>query len=227
MGRFGADAEVAEVGEVGIGGPGTSLVGNVQSAAQHGGDVASGVGGQVGEMTNAGDVFGPTGVGGVDGFQGFAHGLVAGHVSVAPAAGVGIGGADEEIALPVPMVGEGIGFVNHQVLETTVAQRVAFFHGVEPADHALAAGGGTEFEFFEQRRERVGFIHLRDEGVGAHLGIVGFGDAEGVHALHGDTGAFEKLGGVGVGGGDVGREAVTFIEPVGLAEFAEDGATGG
>lgn len=227
LGGLGADAEVAEVGEFFVGRPGAAFVGDLKGRSHHGGDVALSVGGEIGEMSNAGDVLGPTGVHGVDGFKGFAHGFVAGDVSVALAAGVFVGDADEEITLPVTFVGQGIGFIDHQILEAAVAQSVAFFYGVEPADHTLATGGGTEFKFLEQRGERVSFIHLREERVGADLGVVGFGHAKRVHGLHGNTGAFKEFGRVGVGGGDVGGEAVAFVEPVGLAKFAEDSATGG
>jgi hypothetical protein len=134
--------------------------------------------------------------------------------------------ADQELALPVAAVGEGVGFVDHEILEAAVAEDVAFFHGVVPADHALATGAGAELDFLELDGERMGVVHLREEAVGADLGVVGFGDAEGVDGLHGDAGALEKLGRVGVRGGDVGREAVAFIEPVGLPEFPDDGVAG-
>ena len=45
--------------------------------------------------------------------------------------------------------------------------------------------------------------------------------------LDGDAGGLEELRRVGVGGRDVWGEARTLIEPVGLAEFADDAAVGG
>ncbi len=142
------------------------------------------------------------------------------------AGGVLVGGADEQFAVPRTRMGEGVELVDHQVLETAVAEGVAFFHGVIPADHALAAGAGAELEALEQGGERVGVVHLRKEGVGADLGVVGLRHADGVDPLDGHARALEKLGRIGVRGGDVGREAVAFVEPVGLAELAHNGAAG-
>ena len=117
--------------------------------------------------------------------------------------GVLVRGADEQLAAPLAGVGEGVGLVDHHILEPAVAQRVAFFHGVEPADHALAAGAGAELDALQPVRERVGVVHPRDEGVRAHLGVIGLGDAEGVDALHRNPRALEELGRVGVGRRDV------------------------
>lgn len=227
LGGVGADAEVAEVGEGGIRRAATSFVGDVEDGAHHCGDIATGVEGKVGEVADGGDILGPAGVAGVNGTEGFAHGLVTGDVGKALAGSVFVGDAKKEVAEPFAAVGEGVGLVDHEVLKPAVAEGVAFFHGVEPADHALAAGGGAELEALEERGERVSVIYLSDESVGADLGVVSFGDAESVNGLHGQAGALEELGREGVGGGDVGREAMTFVEPVGLAELADDGAAGG
>ncbi len=163
---------------------------------------------------------------GVDGLECFAHCLVAGDVAVDFAASVLVRGADEQIARPRAGVRECIGLVDHDVLKSAIAEGVAFFYGVEPADHALATSAGAEFDLLELNGERVCVAHLREEGVGADFGVVGFGNAEGVDALHRDAGALEELGGVSVRGSDVGREAVALIEPVGLAKLADDGAAG-
>ena len=163
----------------------------------------------------------------VDGAEGAANGLVARNVVENFSGGILIGRTKEEFALPRTGVGEGVGFIDHDVLKAAVAEGVAFFDGVEPTDHPLATGAGAELDLFEFKGERVSVVHLGEEGMGADLGIVGLGDAEGVDLLDGNAGALEKLGGVGVGGGDVGGEAVAFIEPVSLAELADDGVTGG
>ena len=63
--------------------------------------------------------------------------------------------------------------------------------------------------------------------MGADFSIVRFGHAKGVDALDGNAGALKKFGRVGMGSRDVGREAVTFIEPVGLAKFADNGVARG
>ena len=140
----------------------------------------------------------------VDGPEGLADGFVAGNVVVDLAGGILIGRADEEVAVPFAVVSEGVGLVDHDVLEPAVAQGVAFFDRVKPADHALAAGAGAEFDPLEFDGERVGVVHLRQESVRTDLGVVGLGDAEGVNALHGDAGALEELRRVGVRGRDVG-----------------------
>jgi len=62
--------------------------------------------------------------------------------------------------------------------------------------------------------------------VGTDLGVVGLGDAEGVHGLDRDADGLEDLRRVGVRGGDVGGEAAALVEPVGLAELADDGVAG-
>ena len=91
-----------------------------------------------------------------------------------------------------------IGFVDHDVLKTAVAKGVAFFHGVEPTDHTLAAGAGAELDLLEFDGERVRVVHLRDKGVGADVGVVGFGDAEGVDGLHWNARALDWFDAVGI-----------------------------
>ena len=202
------------------------MVGDVEQRLHHRGDVALGVFRQVGEVTHLGNVLGPAGVFGVNRLEGFAHRVVARNVVVEFAAGVFVGGADQQFGVPRALMGEGVEFVDHHVLEAAVAQGVALFHRVVPANHALAAGGGAEFEFFQQCGERVGLVHLGEEHVGTDLGVVGLGHAECVDRLHRDAGALEKLRGEGVRGGDVGRKAVAFVQPVGLAEFPYDSVAG-
>jgi len=80
-------------------------------------------------------------------------------------------------------MGEGVGLVDHHVLVAAVAQGVTLLDGVEPPDHALAAGAGAEFEQLEFRGQRMRVVHAREKGVGAHLGVVGLAHAEGVNAL--------------------------------------------
>ena len=87
-------------------------------------------------------------MGRVDRREGFANGFVAGHVGEALAGGVFIGDADQQVAVPIAPMGEGVGFVDHDVLKSAVAQGIAFFHCVEPSDHTLTTGGGPELEFF-------------------------------------------------------------------------------
>jgi hypothetical protein len=223
---FWPDAEVAKIREFLGAGPRFAGVGDLERSLHHRGDVALGVVRECGEMTDFRNIFGPTGMRGVDWLERFAHGFVAGDVAIDFPRGVLVRGADEQIARPRAGVRERIGLVDHDVLKTAVAEGVAFFHGVEPADHALAAGAGAEFDLLQLNGERVRVVHLRDKGVGANFGVVGFGDAEGVDALHGYAGALEEFGRVGVGGGDVGREAVAFIEPVSLAKLANNGTSG-
>ena len=77
---FGADAEVAEVGEnrgqfVGVG--------DLDQTADHRGGVELGVLREIGEVADAGDILGPAGMLGINGPQCFADGLVARDVGMA------------------------------------------------------------------------------------------------------------------------------------------------
>jgi hypothetical protein len=142
-------------------------------------------------------------------------------VRVAASCRVLVRDGDQEVSLPLAGIGEGIGLVDHQILKTAIAQHIALLYGIKPADHALAAGAGAEFELLEFGREGVVFLHLGEKGMGADLGIVGLGDTEGVDRLHRNAGAFEELGCKRVRCSNVGRIAVAFVEPVGLAEFSD------
>ncbi len=62
--------------------------------------------------------------------------------------------------------------------------------------------------------------------MGADFGVVGFGHPKRVHRLNRDTRALKDFRREGVRGGDVGREAVAFVEPGGLAKFPQNGVPG-
>lgn len=116
---------------------------------------------------------------------------------------------------------EGVDLVDHEIVVAAVAEGVGFFDCIVPADHSLASGGGAELELFKTIEEWVRLVDLRKESMGTDLGIVSLGDAENVERLDGKGSGVEEFGSVGVGSGDVGREALAFVEPVGLAEFAD------
>ena len=181
----------------------------------------------MGERADLRDVVRPAGQGGVDGLQLAADGVVAGYALVDFPSRVSVAGAKLEIAaLPFAMRRKRIEFVEDDIVVAAVAKRIGFFDEVGPADHALATRAGAEFQFREGALERVFFRHLRQEDVRADLGIIGFAAANGVDGLNGDTGRLEELGCVGMGGCDVRSEAGALIEPIGLAEFADDPAVG-
>jgi len=177
-------------------------------------------------MADLRNVLSPTGVFCVDRLERFANGLIPRDVAIHFSGAVLVGGADQEVPLPFAAVRQGVGLVDHDVLKTAVAKRVALFDRVEPADHALAAGARAEFDLLELYGERMRVVHLREKRVRADLGVVGFCHAKGMDALHRNTGALEKFGRVGMRGGHVGRKAVAFVEPVGLAELTDDGVAG-
>ena len=68
----------------------------------------------------------------------------------------------------------------------------------------------------------MGVVHLREEHVRSHFGVVGLAAAYGVDGHHGNARALEKFRNPRVGGRHVGGEAVALVEPIGLAELADD-----
>src|SRR5947209_4504961 len=70
-------------------------------------------------------------------------------------------------------------------------------------------------------------IHLRQKGMSADFRVVALRHAESVNALNRNAGALEKLRCVGVGCRHVWRKSLALIEPVSLAEFADNCAPGG
>ncbi len=117
---------------------------------------------------------------------------------------------------------ESVELVEHEVLVAAVAQGVAFFDGVIPADHALTASGCTKLDHAQLFAERVVEVDFGNEYVRADLGVVGLAATDVVNRLRGNASGLEELGRKGVRGGDVGREAVALVEPVSLAELADD-----
>ena len=102
--------------------------------------------GKVGEEADAGNVFAPAGHRFINGLECFVDLAVARDVVKGVTTLVFVGYTDLEIALPLARVGEGIELVEHEVLIAAVAQGIAFFHGVIPADHALATSRRAEFD---------------------------------------------------------------------------------
>src|ERR1700689_5355590 len=104
---------------------GFALVGDVEEAFYHGGDVALGGGGKAGEMSDFGDVLRPSWMARVDGAKRFADGFAARDVVAERPIGSLVGGADQKLAAPIAGVGERVEFVDHQVLETAVSEGIA------------------------------------------------------------------------------------------------------
>lgn len=211
-----ADADVAEVRERGS-------VGKFDDGFHHERDVAFGVLGKVVKRAHAGNVFRPARERFVDGNKRLAQRVVARHVFVNFSVRSLVGDAYEQIAA-LPFVGgrKRIELVDDQILITAVAERICLFHAVAPADHALTPGNDAKFEFFQAFAKRMLVVHLREENVRADLGIVSLAAAHRVHGLRGNAGGLEKFRRKGVRSGNVRREAVAFVEPVGLPEFADD-----
>ena len=86
MAGFGADADVAEVGEFGR--ALVAVVGDVHEGFEHPCHVVLGVGGKFSKMAHGRDVFAPAGEFLVNGLQGAAVAVVAGDVVDAAALGV-------------------------------------------------------------------------------------------------------------------------------------------
>lgn len=222
LGGVRTDADVTKVWK--FPGPFTAFVGDIECVVEHAGHVAFGVEGQLVEASHRGQIFTPTRVTGVDRLERLVEGNAAGDVAADLAVGGAVGGADEKFALPVAVVGEGVELVDRHAFESRVAQGVSFFHRVEPTDHPLSPGRRAVFEFFQDRAQGMGIVHLGDKGVGADFGVVGFGRPDGVNWLSRDAAGQKEFRGEGVGGGDVGRKSVPLVEPVGLPEFSQDEA---
>ena len=216
MGGERTDADVAEVRERGS-------VGEFDDGLHHERDVALGVGGKVVERAHAGDVFRPARERFVHGNEGLAQRIVARHVFVDFSVRALVGDTHEQVAA-LPFVGgrKRVELVDDQILVTAIAERVCLFHAVAPADHALATGDNAEFKLLQALAKRVFVVHFREEDVRADLGIVGLAAAHRVDGLGGNAGGLEKFRRKGVRSGNVRREAVSLVEPVSLAEFADD-----
>ena len=87
---------------------------------------------------------------------------------------------------------EGVELIEHEVLIAAVAQGVALFNGVIPADHALTAGGGTKLDHAQLFAERVVELDFGNEHVRADLGVVGLAATDVVDRLRRDAGGLER-----------------------------------
>ncbi len=217
---LGADADVAEVRKFVF--VLVAVVGHVGQGLHHPGYVDFGIFRQIREAAHCGNVFAPAGELLVHRLEAPAVVVVAGDVVNRVSVGILVGGANLKFAVPVAGIGEGVELVQYEILIAAVAEGIAFFHCVVPANHALASGGGTELDFAQLLAERVVELDFGDEDVGADFGVVGLAAADVVDRLCGDAGRLEEFRRKGVGGGDVGREAVAFVEPVGLAKLADN-----
>lgn len=216
MGRERADADVAQVRELGS-------VGEFDDGLHHEGDVALGVRGKIGERAHAGNVLRPARERLIHGNERLPQRVVARHVAVNLPVRSLVGDAHEQVAAPPLVRGrERVELVDHQILIAAVAERVRLFDAVAPADHALAPGDDAELELLQAAAQRVFVVHPREEDVRADLRVVGLAAAHRVDELGGDSRGLEKFRRERVRGGDVRREAVAFVEPVGLAELADD-----
>ena len=220
LARLGADADVAKVRDFVL--VLVAVIGDIDQGFEHPGNVMLGGLGEVSKVTHGRDVFAPTRHHFVDGLEGAAINVVAWHVVDDLAGCVLISNTDLQLALPVAGVAEGVELVEDEVLIAAVAQGIAFLNGVIPAHHALAACGGTEFDLAQLCAERVVEVDLGNKYVCADLSVVGLAATDVVDRLRRDASGLEELGRKSVRCGDVGREAVTLIEPVGLAEFTDD-----
>ena len=216
MGGERTDADVAEIRERGS-------VGEFDDGFHHERDVALGIGGKIVKRAHAGDVFRPARKRFVHGNEGLAQRIVARHVFVDFSVRALVGDTHEQVAA-LPFVGgrKRVELVDDQILVAAIAERICLFHAVAPADHALATGDNAEFKLLQALAERVFVVHFREEDVRADLGIVGLAAPHRVHGLCGNAGRLEKFRCKGVRSGNVRREAVALVEPVGLAEFADD-----
>lgn len=198
------------------------VVGHVNKRLHHPGDIVLCVFREFVEGAYLGDVFTPARYCFVDRLECAAVIVVTWDVVDYVAIGIFVSDADLQVALPVSGVGEGIEFVEYEVLIAAIAECIALFHGVVPADHALSPCGRSELDLAQLDAERMFEVHLGDEHVRADFGIVGLTTADIVDSLCRNTGGLEEFRRKGMRCSDIGWEAMALVEPVSLAEFADD-----
>ena len=110
-----------------------------------------------------------------------------------------IGHANLHVAVPVVGVGKDVEFVDCEIVETAVAQGIAFLDGVEPSDHPLPARGSAKFKLRKLGPEWVvSWVNPGEEEVRADLRVVGLAATDDVNGLRRYARGEEKLGGRGV-----------------------------
>ena len=141
------------------------------------------------------------------------QGIVSGHPSEDFSVRFAIGHADLHVAVPVVGVGKDVEFVDCEIVETAVAQGIAFLDSVEPSDHPLSARGSAKFKLGELSSERVVFrVNSGEEEVRTDLRVVDLAATDDVNGLRRNACGEEQLGSRGVRSRNVGGEPMSLVQ---------------
>lgn len=210
---------LADEGGVAVGAYADEADGDVDELFEFG-DVGFGVEGEVGEVSDVGDFFGPAGEGFVDGGGAGQHFGVGGEVVDPPPILPFVGHCDFQGV----ETGEDVEHGEGEVGCAAEVGGVFDGDGVEVTAATRAAGGGAVLVTSVADAIADVVVLFGGEGACTDAGGVGLHDADEVlDGLRRHASAGEEAERRAVGGGDVGIGAVVDVEEGGVSAFEEDG----